>query len=364
MKSYKNLWDGFLSEENIRQAIRKSSLGKRDRKTVKVVLDDIDGSVKRIKQYAENFRNNKHKPKQIYDGIVRKVRYIIVPPYMEQVVHHMVVRTLMPMFTKGMYEHSYGSIPGRGGHKGKKIIQKWIAHGGENIKYCLKMDIKKYFESIPHDILKQKLAKKIKDERFLKIVFEIIDVIDHGLPLGFYTSQWLANWYLQDLDHYIKEQLKAVYYMRYMDDMVIFGANKRKLHRMKICIDEYLATLGLKMKENWQIFRFDYIKDDKQRGRHLDFMGFRFYRNRVTLRRSIMLRATRKAKKISKKDKTTIYDCRQMLSYLGWIKSTNVYGMYLKWIKPYVDFGTYKERISFYQRRINQCGIKTATATA
>ena len=360
MKSYKNLWNDFLSEENIREAIRKSSLGKRKRKTVKVIWDDIDGNIEPLRQYAENFKNNKHIPKRIYDGIVRKIRYIIVPSYKEQVVHHMVVRTMMPMLTKGMYEHSYGSIPGRGGHKGKKTIKKWIAHGGKDIKYCLKMDIKKYFESIPHDILKAKLAKKIKDERFLKVLFEIIDVTPHGLPLGFYTSQWLANWYLQDLDHYIKEQLEATYYIRYMDDMVIFGSNKRKLHEMRKAISEYLKNLGLELKGNWQVFRFSY--GDKFR--HLDFMGFRFYRNRVTLRRGIMLRASRKARRLAKKDKATVYDCMQMLSYLGWIKATNVYGMYSKWIKPFVDFGYCKKRISRYQRRINRCGINQATTAA
>ena len=360
MKTYKHLWETFISEENIRKAIRKSSLGKRKRRTVKAIFDNQEESIPEIKAYAENFKNANHKPKRIYDGIVRKVRYIVVPTYKEQVIHHMVVNVLMPMFTKGMFEHSYGSVPERGGHKGKETIKKWIRKGSRNVKYCLKMDIKKYFESIPHDILKTKLARKIKDERFLAVVNEIIDVVDKGLPLGFFTSQWLANWYLQDLDHYIKEELQAIYYMRYMDDMVVFSGNKRKLHEMRVAICKYLAKLGLQMKSNWQVFRFNY----NGKYRHLDFMGFRFYRSRTTLRKSILLRATRKAKRMGMKAKTTIYDCRQMLSYLGWIKATDTYGIYLERIKPYVDFGKCKKRISKYQRRINKCGIaQVMTAT-
>ena len=363
MKTYRNLYENFISEDNIRLSIHNSALGKKKRCKVMEIVGDVEGSIPLIEDYATHFRNKRHKPKQIYDGIVRKVRYIIVPSYKEQIVHHMIVNALMPMFTKGMYEHSYGSIPGRGGHRGKKTIEKWIRKGGRNIKYCMKLDIRKYFDSVPHDTLKRKLSAKVKDEQLLKVLFEIIDVVPEGLPLGFYTSQWLANWYLHDLDHYIKEDLKAVYYIRYMDDMVIFGSNKKKLRSMKTAIADYLATLGLELKSNWQIFRFDH--DGK--GRDLDFMGFRFFRNRTILRRSIMLRACRKARKIYKKSilsKVTEYDCMQMLSYLGWIKATNVYHMYEERIKPYVDFGKCKKRISKYQRRMNRWnGTDQATAT-
>lgn len=199
------------------------------------------------------------------------------------------------------------------------------------------------------------MSRVIIDEKFLKLLFEIIDVTERGLPLGFYTSQWLANWYLQDLDHYIKEQLGAVHYIRYMDDMVIFGSNKRKLHEIRKCISDYLANnLGLTLKENWQVFRFDYIRKGKHYGRFLDFMGFRFYRDRTTLRKSIMLKASRKARAIGKKEKATVYDLRQMISYLGWIDCTDTYNFYLKYIKPYVNFGKVKKRIASYDKRQNK----------
>lgn len=183
-------------------------------------------------------------------------------------------------------------------------------------------------------------------------MFEIIDITESGIPLGFYTSQWIANWYLQDLDHYIKEKLKAVHYIRYMDDMIIFGSNKRTLHKHREKIGEYLSrNLGLSMKGNWQIFRFDCDGGKNRHGRELDYMGFRFYRDRTVLRKSIMMKASRKAKSISKKEKATIYDIRQMMAYLGWIDCTDTYGMYAKRIKPYVDFGYYKERLSRYDRK-------------
>lgn len=346
--------------------------------------------VPKILEFAsyENFHNYDHKPVQIYDGISRKVREIIVPNDHEQVVHHMIVNVLKPILLPKFYEHSYGSIPGRGSHKAMKVIRKWIRRDPKNVKYCLKMDIKKYFNNVNHIILKQMFSKLIHDDKFLSIVFRIIDVIpgNKGIPLGFYTSQWIANMYLTGLDHFIKEVLKVKHYVRYMDDMVIFGSNKRELHRIREAISIYLKTeLDLELKDNWQVFRFDhidnrlkiklkfdktitptdcynmmmeYVKKGSQKPRHLgrdlDFMGFRFFRDRVILRKSIMLKSTRKAKRVGKKRKPTIYDCRQVMSYLGWIKATDVYGMYLKYIKPYVNFRRCKRYVSKYDKAKNK----------
>lgn len=295
-----------------------------------------------------NFQNAKHTPIMIYDGVTRKVRTIIVPTMEELIVQHCIVNALKPILWKGMYEHSYASIPGRGAHRGKKVIEKWIRNDPKNTKYVLKMDIHHFFDCVPHDILEQKLARLIHDDNMLHLLYKLIDVTDEGIPLGFYTSQWLSNWYLQELDHFIKEQLKAKYYMRYMDDMVIFGNNKKILHKIRREIASYLQmNLGLELKGNWQVFRFSY---DDDKGRDLDFMGFRFYRNRTVLRRTIMYKASRKARRIHKKEKPHIYETRQMMSYLGWINCTNTYGMYLIWIKPYVSFQYLKRRVSKYDR--------------
>ena len=349
LKSYKNLYKEFVSEGNIRTAIRLSSLGKRSRSKVRKYYEHPENHIKDLQRYATHFHNAKHSPKEIYDGIRRKKRKIVVPTYREQIIHHMCVNVLKPIFMKGMYEHSYASIPNRGAHRAKKFIERWIRKDLKNTKYCLKMDIRKFFESVPHDILKKKLARIIQDDDFLKVMFEIIDATESGLPIGFYTSQWLANWYLQNLDHYIKERLGAKYYVRYMDDMVILGSNKRKLHKMRLSIVDFLHGEGLEMKDNWRIFRITEKTD-------LDFMGFRFFRNRTTLRRSIFLKARRKARRIAKKAKATTYDARQMLSYLGWLDCMDTYNAYLKYIKPYIDFGYLKLKISTYDRRRTACG--------
>lgn len=361
MKSYKHLFDICISEANRRRAIQQAKRTKRVRKMIKKRHMSDDELLEKSLEWILNYENAKHTPVRIQDGTSRKERWILVPTLEELIVQHCICKAMEEMFWRGMYEHSYASLPNRGAHKAKKRIEKWIDTDPKNVKYVLKMDIHHFFDSIPHDILKAKLAKKIHDDRMLDLLFKIIDVTDVGIPLGFYTSQWLSNWFLQDLDHYIKEQLHAVYYVRYMDDMVIFGSNKKVLHQIRLGISQYLeAELGLELKGNWQVFRFSYtekvtVHDKKgdhvievDRGRDLDFMGFRFYRKRTTLRRSIMLKATRKARKIHKKPKPTVYDYRQMMSYLGWIDATDVYKMYLRHIKPRVNFKRMKRYISRY----------------
>ena len=138
-------------------------------------------------------------------------------------------------------------------------------------------------------------------------------------------------------------------YIRWMDDMVIFSGNKRRLHRYKNDIETELEKIGLKLKGNWRIERFDH----KDGGCFLDFMGFRVYRNKTTLRRRIFLRMCRKARRMHKKEKPTLFECRQALSYLGWIKDSDTYGAYLEYVKPFVCYQQIKRRISRHDRREN-----------
>ena len=143
-------------------------------------------------------------------------------------------------------------------------------------------------------------------------------------------KQWFANYYLQDLDHYIKEELKVKYYIRYMDDMVLFSNNKKELRKCKYAIDEFLAREHLRIKENWQLFKTD--------SRPIDFLGYRFYRGYTTLRRSNFLRIKRRIKKISKKEELNFKDACAIMSYNGWIIHSDSYNYTQKYLKPYVDF--------------------------
>lgn len=349
MKTYKHLMEQIASEENIRLAIMNASKRKRHRRDVKEVIENIDYHIARVQKLllSGTYKAHVDEPCLVNEGTHHKVRRIRKPHFKyDQIIHHCIIQVLQPIFIKPMYEYSCGSIPTRGAHYGKKRIEKWLRNDIKNTKYVFKMDIKHFYESVDQTILKEMLSRKIKDQQAMQLIEQVIDACDKGLPLGNYTSQWFANFMLTPLDHYIKEELHAKYYMRYMDDIVIFGSNKKELHKIRKAITQYLAEkLKLRVKENWQVFRFEY----KGKGRPLDFMGWQFYRNKTILRKSIFIRIVRKARKVGKH--TTIKGAYGMVSYMGYIKHTDTYGTYINHIRPYVNIGKLKKFIGKRAKR-------------
>lgn len=372
VKSHNHLFEKVISDYNLSLAIDNATKGKDEKggtkKRAEHILKNKVQYIKKIKQMLLNqeFRARKHKATIYYDVISRKTRLILKPNLEdEQIIHWAVMQVLQPIFMRGMYEFSCGSISGRGPHYGKIFVEKFIRNRPADIKYVLKYDISKFYPSIDTDILKAKLRRIIHDEKMMFLLEQIINsniaVFSDGheervgVPIGYYTSQWFGNFYLQDLDHYIKQELKAAGMFRYIDDVVIFGRNKKELHKSLNLIKNELSRLNLKLKSNYQVYRFDYIdkKDSKRKGRFVDFIGFRFYRDKTTIRRSTMLKATRKARKMSKKIRITAFDCSQMMSRLGVFKHTNTHGTFEKHIKPYIDVKECRKIISRKQKLIN-----------
>lgn len=356
MITFNNIDERLYDPAGLEEDFRKTAKGKRKKPQVQRVKQDLEKHKKILeKQLRENtFTKPKHAREVINEVSCKKTREVQKPSYLyEQPAHHAIIRALMPAFMRGMYDLSCGSIPNRGPHYGKRFVKKWIANDPSNCKYVLKFDIRHFFDSVPHRKLKKALKKKIKDKVILKKVFAIIDSCPRGLPIGYYSSQWFGNFYLTPLDHYIKEELHAAHMIRYMDDVVIFGRNKKELHKMCRAIDAYLTNeLGLTMKADWQVFRFDYIaKDGKRKGRPLDFMGFKFYRDKITIRKRILCRAQRKVNQIKRKGKVTWKDATALLSRMGYIKHTNTYDYYLRHIKPVINIKTLKQLVSKHSRK-------------
>ena len=332
MKRIGNLYEIVCSKETIHKAIHEASRGKKKRRDVQKILPNEDFYVDRIHRMlvSESYIPTPYIKETICDGSQNKVRNILKPRfYPDQIVHWCLYLAFREPFYRGMYVFSCGSIPDRGVHYGKKYVQKWVRDDRKNTKYYLKMDIKKFYPSVKPWRLMQKLERKIKDQKFLRLMRKILFMSD-GLPIGILLSQILANFFMNEVDYYIKQELGAKYYIRYADDMVIFDCNKKRLHHMRRKIQERLAVEGLTLKENWCVSRFD--KEP------LDFMGFRFYRDHITLRRAIMLRISRKVRKVSRKgNRATAHDAFSIISRWGWIKHTDSYGFFVKWIKPYIS---------------------------
>lgn len=342
MKRIGYIYPKICDKENIKNAILKASKNKRNRKSVKRCLDNIDLCVDKIFDLLSNksYSPTPTRKKTIKDGITQKERIISIPSFFpDQIIQWAILLQIKPILERGMYELSCASIPNKGGLYAKRHVEKWIRSDFKNTKYCLKIDIKKFYPSINHDCLKAKLRRKIKDKDVLLLLDKMIDSED-GLPIGSVLSQWLANFYLQDTDHYIKENLKVKYYVRYMDDMVLFGGNKKKIRLIFQQLQSEINKHKLTVKGNWQIFRTD--------SRGIDFVGYRMYRNKTILRKSTMLRMSRKVARTYKSNKWNPHNCMSILSYLGRIKWCNTYNFYQKWIKPKINIKKMKGVVRYY----------------
>lgn len=351
------------------KCIVTASKGKRKKRPVRRVLKNKEWYASKVLKVLadEDYHFRKYHTVEINEGTQKKERTIVTPLfYPDQIIHHLIVSQISPIVMKSLYEHAYGSIPGRGVHIAKKQLEKWIRSYGNKRFYVFKCDIRHFYDSVDHSILKNKLQRKITDERFLKLVFALIDSFEEepnkGIPKGFYTSQWFANFYLTEMDHYIKEQLHVKHYLRYMDDIVLLDTNKRQLRKKAQELEKFLnEKLNLKLKDNWQLYRF-VDKNDKN-GRDIDFMGFRFFRNKTILRKSNLRTIRRKAYHLEKKRKgyqegtskgVNTHDAQSMLSYLGWTKHADVYNWYQKEIKPRVNKRRLRKKVSHADLRKNE----------
>jgi len=438
MHSYNNLWEPLLTETTLILAMKNAGKNKnknnRRHKKLREYRNNPKQYVDFFINYIKNYEPKTHFTKEINDGISAKKRKITIPTAEEVVMHNAIIIVLKPILMKGMYEHSYACIDGKGIHDAVKQINKWIEKEDKielteeqkliqlrkkninpkyatkflkskkkyysKVKYVLKLDIKQFFNSVDIKNLIERLSKIIRDKKFLNLIIKVLSSSEQGLALGYTTSHWLANWILTPIDHYIKEELKMPYYIRFVDDMVIFNSNKTKLHRAKIAIEIILQEeLHLLIKSNWQIFllseltpslsnkiksiqnfknnlntKFAFngniIKIKTKEGRPLDFLGYKFYRknlfaktNRITLRKSIALRIKRKVKHIYKKGFANIRDARQIVTYAGMCKYANCYTWFKNNVLKYVSISRLRKQISKYDKEKIDSKVKISNLT-
>jgi retron-type reverse transcriptase len=227
-----------------------------------------------------------------------KKRNIKAAPFRDRVVHHALCNIIEPILDKGFIYDSYACRNGKGTHSAVKRLEKFIRSASADQKknpsriFCLKCDISKYFDSVDQEILINILRKKIGDSNVLWLVEEIIKSSQRGIPIGNLTSQLFANVYLNELDHYVKRILKEKHYIRYMDDFLILGKDKKKLaeerEKIRFFLEDNLKLI-LHPKKS-EIFPVD---------KGVDFLGYVIKGNKRYLRKSTVKRFIRKRKKYS-----------------------------------------------------------------
>lgn len=351
MKSYN--FDNMLYDDNvIRNAIINCCKSKQRKKhngkkyyLAQRILKNVDHYIELMKVHIENYKPSKvssFEIKEKHEGKIRKIT--TVPLFPDQIIHQLIVDILKPVMMKGFYQHSYASVPTRGTHKAKKFIEKSICKKSKDFKYISKIDIKKCYQNISHSILKNKIKKLLRGYKLYDLICKVIDHYcdrednddKYGIPIGFSTSQWFCNYLLTSLDFYAKQVLKIKIYVRYMDDIVSAGRNKKILHKNQTNLIEYLSNMKLKAKSNYQVFRFNYKtnKNLKEKGRFLDFLGFKFYRNRTTIRKHIFINIIKQSKCIlARKSYVNFKTASSYISRFSYIKHTNSFNLFNKYLK-------------------------------
>lgn len=262
------------------------------------------------------------------DASSGKVRRIGIQNIKQQLYDYIAVEALNPLFRR-IGEYQLASIKGRGTLKGKKTIERWVRNRSN--RYFVKLDIRKCFESIPHDKLLQFIGRRIKNPKLMELLEALIGSFEKGLSIGSYLSQYLCNLYMSILYHYIMEDMYktrrgkrtnlAHHCLIYMDDILMTGSRKRDLEKAVKLIIQKAQEMGLQIKPNHQVREIG--------GDAIDMMGYKIYRTHTEIRGRIFLRIRRAFKKA--RNNLSIKTARKCLSYYGYLKHTNSKRIIRKW---------------------------------
>lgn len=306
---------------NVLRATNNTIRGKNKRHDVQRMMEQV-GYIETM-QYVwellsdEQFTPSKYTEKTINDGKERHLK--IAPLIPDRIVHHCLVDVLEEYLQRLFIANTYACVRGRGIHKCLQDLNRALQRDKRGTRYCLKIDIRHYYDNIDHEVLKRIIAKSVGDKRLLRLIYLIIDSTEgKGIPIGFLTSQHFANWYLTPFDHWIKEVMRVRYYYRYMDDIVVLGRTKTELHELLEAMRRYLGEeLLLEIKPNWQIFPVD--------ARSIDFVGYKSNHYNVLVRASILKRYWRKLHKLQRNSKqcggiTFEQAVHELASHYGWLQ--------------------------------------------
>jgi Retron-type reverse transcriptase len=317
MKRFGHLFEKATDLDFIKTTILAAAKGKTAKPGVRETVDRIDDRSSLIR---EIILSGTYIPSAKFTTIIdsgsgKKRDIVSIPFFPDQCIQWVITKIIQPIVMKGMDPYCCSCVPGRGSGLASKAVRKFLRDDPIGCKWCLQTDIRKFYPSINREILLGKLRSRIKDERFVDLVSRAIAIGPSGLPIGIYSSPWLANFYLQDLDHRIREDMKARHAIRYADDEIVLGPNRRKLIAIKESMEEELRKIGLAIKPNWKIFRTS-RKD-------IDFVGFRFHSNgKVRIRKRIWRSARREILKIHHHGLTS-GRAKRLISYYGFIKASS-----------------------------------------
>ena len=348
----KDLFSEFSSVETCALAIKMAAAKKTHKK--KHVLEIKNNPEKYAKQLSDMLRNWKYVPcpvmeRTICDGWKKKPRIITkIKFFPDQVVHWCFILTLRKYFMDYSYPLSCGSIPGRGDSLVRRKIKEWLSKDRKGTKYYAKMDIRKCFPSVRKSDVIKAFDKRFKDKKIRKILKMLLEHKnpgeDKGLPIGFLTSPWLLNIMLIDFDNYLKHVLHIKYYVRYMDDFVIYGSNRRQLEKNVALLKDFL-------KKHYDMdIKIPNIQQSSKNP--LDIVGYVFNAPNgrhpyVTIRPALFKNLMGIVRRVKHSGGfISLRNARAFISYNGRLKNTSSRNVYSKEIKPVISISKCKKIVS------------------
>ena len=333
MKRYGYLIEQVIEESNLLDAFHMVMRGKKRTRTVRHFKKNRDAILQEI---LEEIKTGRYAPSGYREFTVMengKLRDIQSLPFKDRIALHAIMAVLNKALGGMLIRDTYASLPNRGIHDGLNRIRMALKDA-PGTRYCLKLDLKKFYHNVDQDILIERLGRKIKDRMMLDTLVRIIRSFGPGLAIGYHSSQLLGNFYLCLLDHFVKYDLRVKHYFRYCDDIVILAPTKEYLHGVLGKMREVIeGQLHLTVKKNYQIFPVE--------SRGIDFLGYVIRHNYVLVRKHIKQRVARRLHKVKSRKRRYVV----LASFWGWIKHCNGKHLFFKFtnMKSFKDLGvTYK----------------------
>ena len=323
MKRTGNLFQKIVEPDNIQLAFQLARKGKRWQNTIKIFEMQEEENLAKIRASLidKTFTTSAYETFIVYEPKRRIIYKLPFNP--DRIVQHALMNVVEPIWESFFIDDSYACRVGKGIHAGSKRTMEYIRKVGKD-GYCLKMDVSKFYPSISHDIIFKLIEQKIKCKDTLNLFRDIVYSIPGGynVPVGNYTSQWLGNLYLNELDQFVKHELKGEHYIRYCDDFLLFHTDKTYLKDCADVMTSFLkSTLNLKLSKN-RIFPV---------AQGVDFLGYRNFHDYILLRKTSATRIRRRMKKLPDLFNRGVITKDQLRSSLasmsGWLRWCNSYNL-------------------------------------
>lgn len=324
--------------ENCIEAEKTLGRNKPDNKMARHIAANPEKYAESLLEKIRTNSMNWHEPRKrvIKESYKGKERNLKIPCLEDQAAQI----AWLNIATKYIMQHNYyyncGSVPGAGQTRCIKALQRKLRK--KKYKYAAVLDIRKFYDSCPHYAIEQGLMRIFKDKRFVDFAMQFVKTMsdtERGIAIGYPSSHWLANVALMRMDHQVVRNYPDVFYMRYMDDMVLISSNKRHLKRAVAFIRESLREIDLHIKQ-WNVFK---IAD-----RGITFLSYRFFKGYTLLAKKLMIRIARRMKKAA--EHMCGHVAAGILSYLGILKWCDSYNFRRMHAYPYVNVNLCKRLVS------------------